>query len=339
MKPSPFQQSLQKNRKTASTKTQSAKLRRAKLAQELATVAAYVEGGLSANTIRAYASDMAHYKHWGGTIPATPQTVARYLAECAKTLKVSSLSRHLAALAREHAARGLPSPTQSQLVKATLRGIRRAHGCAQKQAKPLTPALMRKLIKPVTEYSALRNCRDRALLLVGFYGGFRRSELASLTIKDVIFVPRGAIIHLRSAKTDQNSVGREIALPNTQTTVCAIRALRDWIACLSDYNNQSDNFDGSSALFRKIDRYDNIGGGLCGAGITWILQARMQAKGMEVDGYSAHSLRAGLVTSAAKAGAPIWQIQRQTGHKSEQMVGRYIRNVGLFDSNVVSRIF
>lgn len=307
-----------------------------RLAAEMANVATYVESGLASNTMRAYASDLRHFKHWGGRIPATPSTVARYLVECAKTLKVSTIARHMAAIAREHNRLGLQPPTQSAVVKATMRGIRRIHGCSQKQAKPITSAMIRRLVAPIAIFSELRNSRDRALLLLGFSGGFRRSELVNLTINDLSFEKRGLVVHLRTAKTDQNGFGRDIAILNGNEPVCPVKALKEWIKHLQHNYCENDN---NGVVFRKIDRFDRIAGGLSGAGINWILRTRMQAKRMDVAGFSAHSLRAGLVSSAAMAGVPIWEIQRQTGHRSESMVHRYIRNVGLFDSNVSSRIF
>ncbi|WP_077563333.1 site-specific integrase [Polaromonas sp. C04] len=314
-------------------------LLRAPRSKQLAAVDAYVGCGLSVSTQRGYASDLAHFKAWGGTVPCSAHTVARYVAAFAGSLKVSTLLRHLAAIARGHVVGGFESPTSAPLVRATLRGIRRVHGTAQKQANPITVAMLRKLVRPVPTYSALRNLRDRALLLVGFAGGFRRSELAALTTGSVSFTRRGAVLHLRAGKTDPNGVGRHIAVPFGTPPLCPVRALREWIKATRHLDTcPAQGGAPSSPLFRRIDRYGHPGGGLCDAAVGWILTQRMQAVGLCTQGFSAHSLRAGLVTSAAKAGVPTWAIQRQTGHKSEHMVRRYIRGLGLFEQNALKSV-
>lgn len=306
------------------------------LPRHSAAVKAYVDCSLSANTQRAYASDLARFKAWGGKIPCSSQTVANYLAACAGTLKISTLTRHLAAIAHGHATAGFESPVASPIVKATLRGIRRVHGTAQKQAKPITVQMLRKLVRPVAAFSAMRNLRDRALLLTGFAGGFRRSELAGLTVGSVSFTRRGAVIRLGASKTDPNGTGRNVAVPFGETPLCPVRALKDWLKATARLPACGEL--SNPPLFRRIDRYGNAGGGLCDAAIGWILNQRMQAKGLHAKGFSAHSLRAGLVTSAAKAGVPNWAIQRQTGHRSEFMVQRYIRDLQPFEQNALKSV-
>lgn len=307
--------------------------------KQLAAVEAYMDCSLSPNTQRGYASDLAHFKAWGGKVPCSAQTVARYAVAFADSLKVSTLLRHLAAIARGHVVGGFESPTGSPIVKATLRGIRRVHGTAQKQAKPITVAMLRRLVKPVPAYSVLRNLRDRALLLVGFAGGFRRSELAGLTANSVTFTRRGAVLRLGASKTDPNGVGRCIAVPFGAPPLCPVLALKDWIKATRHLNTGTVHGNAVAApLFRRIDRYGNPGGRLCDAAIGWILSQRMQASGLCAKGFSAHSLRAGLVTSAARAGVPTWAIQRQTGHRSEHMVRRYIRDLKPFEQNALHSV-
>lgn len=302
------------------------------------SVKSYVASSLSVNTAKAYASDLAKFKAWGGVIPSTPKLLARYIAHGATSLKPSTLTRQLAAIAHAHNAKGLNSPASSPLVRSTLRGIRRTHGCRQKQALPITPAMVHRLARADPHYSQLQNARDRALLLLGFAGGFRRSELCALRLGDVSIARRGAVIQLRGSKTDQFAKGRNVAIPYSVTSHCPVEALKRWIKLLRPHleaihtDSSSDEFP----LFSGIDKYGHLRRGLNAASIGSILLRRMRTCGLDTAGYSSHSLRAGLVTSAAKAGVPIWAIRRQTGHRSDLTVQRYIRNLRPFESNAAA---
>jgi len=306
----------------------------------------YLRSTLSDNTRRAYEADLRHFRAWGGRVPSTPETLARYLADCAASMKVTTLFRHAVAIGQAHAVRGMSNPASAPLVKAMLRGIRRQHGAAPHQAKPLTTANLKKLVLPIATYADSRNIRDRALLLVGFAGAFRRSELVNLTLSDIACNRHGLVLHLRASKTDSARFGRHIAVPYGHGSLCPVRALKSWLEvvkiaeniCISASKSSRYN-DGGGALFRRIDRHGVIGrGALSGAAVNLILKTRMAEVGLNAEGYSAHSLRAGLVTSAAMAGVPTWQIQRQTGHTTTQMVTRYIRSVGLFDGNAARAV-
>jgi integrase len=302
------------------------------------SVRSYVASSLSVNTAKAYASDLAKFKAWGGVIPSTPKLLARYIAHGAASLKPSTLTRQLAAIAHAHNAKGLHSPTSSPLVRSTLRGIRRTHGCRQKQALPITPAMVHRLAKADPHYSQLQNARDRALFLLGFAGGFRRSELCALRLGDISITRGGAVVQLRGSKTDQYAKGRNVAIPHSVTSHCPVEALKRWIKLLRlqletiGSNESADEFP----LFSGIDKYGHLRRGLNAASVGSILLRRMRTCGLETAGYSSHSLRAGLVTSAAKAGVPIWAIRRQTGHRSDLTVQRYIRNLRPFDSNAAT---
>ena len=298
-------------------------------ARRASIVAAYVACSLAPNTQRAYVSDLRHFKKWGGSIPATPLQVAKYLAAHAKKLKVCTLIRRLAAIASAHAAIGRVSPTQSTLIRATLRGIKRVHGMAQLQAKPITLAMLRILVRPCAEHSGVRTARDRALLLVGFAGGFRRSELVRIAPADLAFSRSGVTVTLRRSKTDPHSHGRTVGLPYGLGSLCAVKALKHWLRILRRVCVDAE----SQPLFRRVDRYGLVGHALGHAAVGSILRDRMLANGLTADGFSAHSLRAGLVTAAAQAGASTWAIQRQTGHRSESTVHRYIRGISPFKMN------
>lgn len=298
------------------------------------TSAAYRKLSLSPATLSAYQSDLRRYRAAGGRIPSTSQALASYLARQAEVLRPSTIRRRLAAISYEHTRRGLRSPTRSPVVQQTLRGIRRAAGANCRQAKPLSVQVLRAIAKDRRGQLQIRNKRDRALLLLGFSAGFRRSELASLRAGDVSFTRNGLLVRLRKSKTDPYSVGREVAVPyGREVGCCPVRSLKTWIAQYSSALTSAMTSD--TPLFARIDRYGHVFPGLTGASVGAILKARLVLAGISPDGYSAHSLRAGLVTSAARAGAPLWAIQRQTGHRSASSVHRYIRDVPPFEMNPV----
>lgn len=294
----------------------------------------YLANALAPNTVQAYLSDLRHFRSWGGRIPATPSMVARYLADCAGQVKPSTLRRRIAAIASAHTILRKASPTRSELVQTTLRGIRRVHGTAQKQAKPLSIIMLRQIVQLRKDLNPVRDLRDRTLLVVGFAGGFRRSELASLTPGSLNFGAQGVEVMLKRSKTDPHGKGRVVALPPGPSKLCPVRLLKAWLAVLDEEDLAAE----AMPLFRAVDRHGQLQKGLHGAAVGCILRERLRHCGLECDGYSAHSLRSGLVTSAAKAGVPIWAIQRQTGHRSESTVHRYIRGLSPFERNAFGSV-
>lgn len=283
----------------------------------------YIRESLAENTRAAYLSDLKHFEQWGGQIPASPEMVANYLAVFADALTVATLSRRLAALSKAHRSLGLSNPTSSEIVKSTVRGIRRLKGVAQRQAKPLLNDDLVAVLEGTGD--RLKDVRDRALLLVGFAGGFRRSELVGLACSDVEFVREGAIICLRRSKTDQCRQGRKIGIPHARGRWCAVAALEEWL-------RRSKITEGP--LFRPIDRHQRLSTkALSGEAVCLILRERVGAAGFKADGYSGHSLRSGLATSAARVGVSSWKIRQQTGHASDAMLARYIRDGELFVDN------
>lgn len=298
------------------------------------TSAAYRRLSLSPATLAAYQSDLRKFREAGGKIPSTSHALASYLARQAEVLRPSTIRRRLAAISYEHTRRGLRSPTRSPVVQQTLRGIRRAQGTNCRQAKPLSVKVLRVIAKDHRGQLQIRSRRDRALLLLGFSAGFRRSELSGLRVGDVSFTRSGLLVRLRKSKTDPYSVGREVAVPyGREPRCCPVRSLKAWIVQYS--REHTSPLTAETPLFARIDRYGYVLPGLSGASVGAILKARLILAGISPDGYSAHSLRAGLVTSAARAGAPLWAIQRQTGHRSASSVHRYIRDVPPFEMNPV----
>ena len=286
------------------------------------SVSDYLRASLSNNSRRSYRSDLTQFIAWGGTIPASPELVATYLAAHADKHALATLSRRLVSIGKAHAAQGLPTPTDAELVKAILRGIRRTHGSAQRQ---VAPAVKEDVLAMVAALTGIKGTRDRALLLIGFAGAFRRSELVSLTVADIEQAQQGLILTLQRSKTDQEGRGRKVAIPFARGAVCPVLALQQWIAV-------SDITEGP--IFRGVNRHGQIAdAAISPQSVAMVVKERARAVGLNSANYSGHSLRAGLVTSAAQLGVSSWKIRQQTGHKSDAMLSRYIRDAGLFVSN------
>lgn len=287
----------------------------------------YINSALSDNTRIAYKSDLAHFMSWGGSIPASPELVSRYLAFYADSNASATLSRRIVSINRAHTSQNLPSPTKADLVKGTLRGIRRTLGTKQRQVEPL---LKDDLVKMVSSLVGVRGCRDRALLLLGFAGALRRSELVGLQYADIEFVTHGLLIHLRHSKTDQEGHGRKIAIPYARGVVCPVLALKEWLVISKIYHGP---------LFRQIIGHSKLCDlSLSTHAVAIIVKKYAALLNLDASNFSGHSLRAGLVTSAAQAGVSAWKIKQQSGHKSDAMLNRYIRDARLFNDNAVGAI-
>jgi integrase len=293
----------------------------------------FARASRSSNTRRAYASDWAHFSTWcrahqAQSLPAASSTVALYLSELAgEGFKVATIGRRLAAIAEAHKASKLPSPRSEADVQAIVRGIRRKLGVAQKQARPLLPAELRGIVQKLPAGS--QGARDRALLLLGFAGAFRRSELAGLDVADLDFGEDGLTVTLRHSKTDQEGAGRKIGIPYTDKATCPVRAVKAWLTAAEETTGAPLQ----GPLFRPIDRHGNVGADRLTDHAIWSTIKRVAGSA-----FSGHSLRAGLATAAAKAGKSAMAIQKQTGHKSLAMVARYVRDAELFTDNAASGI-
>jgi integrase len=277
-----------------------------------------VRASLAENTRRAYLADLAHFEAWGGRIPATEEMLASYLAAHAGQLKTSTLTRRLAALSKAHAGSTV-NPARSALVLATMRGIVRRHQESPRQAKPLVKEELVAVLDRIG--GELRDVRDRALLLIGFAGAFRRSELVALDREDLDFRPEGVLIHIRRSKTDQSGFGRQVAIKAASGPHCPIAAVQGWLG--------HARIEGGP-VFRRIDRDRRIFGRLSGEAVSLIVKARVAAAGLQPDGYSGHSLRSGFATSAAQMGLTAWDIRRQTGHASVNTLQGYVRDTDPF---------
>jgi integrase len=288
-----------------------------------AEVAAYVQAGIAPATKRAYRADLNHFEAWGGTIPATDAEVAAYLADHAALLKVSTLTRRLAAISIAHDARDLPNPVRTPLVRATMRGIRRERGAAQRQARPLVREELFVVLAAMGD--RLKDLRDKALLLLGFAGGLRRSELIAINCNDLERTQLGVILTIRRSKTNQEGVGRKIGVPFGRTVYCPISALEIWLNAAQIE---------AGPVFRPVDRHGRTcASRLSGEAVSLIVRDQMAAAGFDPTGYSGHSLRAGFATSATRAGVSTFKIRQQTGHASDTMLSRYVRDGELFLGN------
>jgi len=290
-------------------------------------VHSYLEASLANNTWRAYRDDLKHFQAWGGTLPASPEQIARYLAYYASRHAVATLTRRLASLSKIHNAQQWANPVSTALVRTTFQGIRNRHGVKQRQ---VAPAIKEDILAMVKNLMGTKGIRDKALLLIGFAGAFRRSELADLQYSDFEHVQQGLLIYLRRSKTDQAGQGRKIAIPHARGAVCAIIALREWL-------EHSEIIEGP--IFRGVNRHGHIGTQtITPQSIALVVKERAAAVGLDPTQYSGHSLRAGLVTSAAQAGISSWKIRQQTGHKSDAMLQRYIRDANIFVDNAAGGV-
>lgn len=295
---------------------------------------AYAAAGRSSETRRAYSREWLSFVSWcqrerTSSCPASPDTVAVYIASLADAgRKAAGIDLALAAISSAHAAAGhdgraLRGSAPVRLVRA---GIRRTIGTAQRQAAPATIEIVRTMTEP-TAAQGLAAVRDRALLLVGFSGAFRRSELVALTVADLTFSERGVAVTIRRSKTDQEGKGRTVALPAKASDDCPVRALRAWLDLAGIT---------TGSIFRSVDRWGTLGGALGVVEVGRTVKRYAAAMGLDPALFSGHSLRAGLATSAANAGKSDRAIMAQTGHRSRVMVDRYVRNAEMWRDNAAT---
>jgi integrase len=294
----------------------------------------FVRASKAVNTLRGYQSDWRDFCAWCeeralGPLPAAPETVAAYIAECAGRLKPGSIQRRLNAIAEAHKAAGLESPTHHAIVANTMKGIRRTLGTAPAQKAPTLTDDIRVMIEATD--AGIIGTRDRALVLLGFAGAFRRSELVGLDVEDCAFGKDGLTVTLRRSKVDQEGVGRKIGIPyGANPDTCPVRVLQAWL-------EQAGITSGP--LFRSINRHARVKAGrLSGSDVARVVKKLAVRAGLDAVKYAGHSLRAGHATSAAIAGASERSIMNQTGHRSVQMVRRYIRDGSLFRENSAGKL-
>ena len=296
---------------------------------------AYAGRSKSDATIRAYAAGWRDFlsfceQQGAEALPASDQTVAAYLADMAdRGAKAATIARRLVVITQAHKAADLSSPTTSSLVSRTHAGIRRTLGTAQNGK---APALVDDLKRMLDKLPSTRvGLRDRALLLLGFAGAFRRSELVSLDVADLDFTRAGLVVTLRKSKTDQEGKSRRLGIPyGASKQTCPVRSIQAWL-------ESARIVDGP--VFRSLDRFQRVQTGrLSDKAVALVVKRRAKAVGLDPARYGGHSLRAGLATSAAAAGASERVIMSQTGHRSADMVRKYIREGNLFQSNPAAMV-
>jgi site-specific recombinase XerD len=300
----------------------------------LEQVREYIRASKAENTLRGYRADWRAFCAWCegqglSPLPASPETVAAYIAECAGRLKVGSIQRRINAIAEAHKAVGLESPTHHAIVTNTMKGIRRTKGTAPTQKAPTLTEDIRAMVDATD--AGLIGVRDRALVLLGFAGAFRRSELVSLDIEDCAFGKDGLTVTLRRSKTDELGEGRKIGIPyGSNPETCPVRTVQAWV-------EQTGIVAG--VLFRSINRHGHVQPGrLSDIDVARVVKKLAERAGLDAAKYAGHSLRAGHATSAAIAGASERSIMNQTGHRSVQMVRRYIRDGSLFRGNSAGKL-
>ena len=279
----------------------------------------------AANTLRAYESDYKDFgrfciKHGFISLPTEPKILTLYLTHLSQTSKFSTLKRRLASISVIHRLSGHYIDTKHPMITENLMGIKRVKGSYQKAKKPILINDLKSIVNVIDkDQNEKRRAKNRALILVGFAGGFRRSELVAILFEDIDFVPEGVKIFIKRSKTDQSGEGMTKGIPYfSNSDYCPVISLKNWLEKSEIKSGKIfDMSDKSVAL--TIKKYTAIAG-------------------LDSNKYSGHSLRSGFATSAAELGAEERSIMAMTGHKTSQMVRRYIQEANLFKNNALNKI-
>ena len=291
------------------------------------------------NTVRAYKSDFKDFglfcaQNGFKSLPSEPKIVSLYLTFLStKDAKMSTLKRRLVSIGVIHKLKGFYLDTKHPSIIENIMGIKRRKGSVQKGKKPILISDLRTLINVIDEKinKEIKKLRDRTIILTGFSGGFRRNEIVSLNYDDLDFVPEGVKIDIRRSKTDQFGEGSVKALPYFDNPkYCPVVSLKKWIR-ISEIN--------SGSLFRSFLKGSKLSEKrLTDQTVALLIKEYLELAGIDSKNYSGHSLRSGFATSAAEAGAEERSIMAMTGHKSTEMVRRYIKEANLFKNNALNKI-
>jgi site-specific recombinase XerD len=291
------------------------------------------------NTVRAYKSDFNDFgifcaKNGFKSLPSEPNIVSLYLTHLStKEIKMSTLKRRLVSIGVIHKLKGHYLDTKHPSIIENMMGIKRRKGSIQKGKKPLLINNLKKIINVIDEYhkEEITRLRDRSIILIGFSGGFRRNEIVSLNHDDLDFVNEGVKINLKRSKTDQFGEGSVKGLPyfdNSQ--YCPVISLKKWIE-VSNIN--------TGPLFRRFSKGSKLTESrLTDQTVALLIKKYLKFAGIDSKNYSGHSLRSGFATSAAESGVEERSIMAMTGHKSTEMVRRYIKEANLFKNNALNKI-
>ena len=291
------------------------------------------------NTVRAYKSDFNDFglfcaQNGFKSLPSEPKIVSLYLTYLStKDAKMSTLKRRLVTIGVIHKLKGHYLDTKHPSIIENIMGIKRRKGSIQKSKKPILISNLKIIIDVIDQQNRekIKKLRDRSIILIGFSGGFRRNEIVSLDYDDLDFVPEGLKINIKRSKTDQFGEGSKKALPyfdNSQ--YCPVVSLKNWID-ITKVN--------SGALFRRFSKGSKLTDKrLTDQTVALLIKEYLQLAGIDSKNYSGHSLRSGFATSAAEAGVEERSIMAMTGHKSTEMVRRYIKEANLFKNNALNKI-
>ena len=293
----------------------------------------------SVNTVRAYKSDFEDFtlfciKNGFKSLPTEPKIISLYLTYLSsKNVRTSTIKRRLVSIGVIHKIKGHYLDTKHPIIVENFMGIKRLKGISQNGKKPLLINDLKEIIDVINkqEEPELKKLRNKAILLIGFAGGFRRNELVSLNFEDLDFVFEGVKINIKRSKTDQFGEGFTKGIPHFENYLyCPVKNLKNWL-------NISKIKKGPIFVrFSKGVNLTNIR--LTDQSIALIIKEYLTKAGVDNKNYSGHSLRSGFATSAAEAGAEERSIMAMTGHKSSEMVRRYIKEANLFKNNALSKI-
>jgi integrase len=291
----------------------------------------FLAAATSDNTRRTYRSAIRHFQAWGGVLPCDEAAVIRYLLTFAEALNPRTLALRLTALSQWHCYQGFPDPVVTATVRKTLRGIERVHGRPRQKAKALLLEDLGRIVAYLSALAGLAALRDSALLQVGYFGAFRRSELVALDVRYLHWEREGLRITLPRSKTDQEGHGLDKAIPYGDSICCPGKALRSWLDAAQIEQGP---------LFRRISRWGVVGDtALNVGGVNAILTARAKEAGLpHTPAMSSHSLRRGLATSAHRAGAGFLEIKRQGGWRHDGTVQGYIEEARAFEENAAGSL-
>ena len=298
-----------------------------------------LQSSKASNTVRAYKSDFKDFglfcaQNGFNSLPSEPKIVSLYLTYLStKEAKISTLKRRLVSIGVIHKLKGHYLDTKHPSIIENIMGIKRRKGSIQNGKKPLLISNLKLIIDVIDKQNKeeIKKLRDRTLILIGFSGGFRRNEIVALDYDDLDFVPEGLKISIRRSKTDQFGEGMIKALPYFDSSkYCPVVSLKKWIA-VSKIN--------SGSLFRRFSKGSRLTENrLTDQTIALLIKEYLQLAGINSKNYSGHSLRSGFATSAAESGAEERSIMSMTGHKSTEMVRRYIKEANLFRNNALNKI-
>jgi site-specific recombinase XerD len=295
------------------------------IAPELAAAVDLARAEKSPATRRAYRTDFRQFSEWCEgkdviALPAFPETVAAYLAHAVENgAKASTIARRVAAIGYAHKLAGHEPPTHAETVKATVRGIRRTIGTAPVRKSPVTAERARAMSAGMS--GRLIGQRDRALLLLGFAGAFRRSELVGLNVCDLEETVEGLRVRITQSKTDQEGQGETIAIV-PGSVACPVRALNTWLAAAGI---------AEGPVFRAVAKGGRVSVGRLGSkAVASVVKRHAEALGLDPRAFAGHSLRAGFLTSAAARGASVFKMMDVSRHKSVDTLRGYVRDAELF---------